>query len=101
MNFAILPIKIGAGWAVSQGIAVGGTVVATVHSGLSPFAQALIIALVSSLIGAMGAIVAALIALAGYKRTEETALRTEKHVEDLKSKVGADRRADDMIGGTE
>lgn len=85
----------GGAYILAKGIALGGIVVAVVHSGLSPFAQALIIAVVSALIGALGVITAALLTVIITGRLEHSQNETRKAVEDVKRAVGADNREGD------
>lgn len=85
-------------WPVSKGVTMGATVIAVVNSGLSPFAQAIIIAIVSAAIGASGVIIAALIAV-GEAREQRGHLESiQRTGEDIKQAVGADRRKRDDNG---
>lgn len=78
-----------------KGAAIAATVIAIIHSGLSSFAQALIIAIVSALIGALGLIVSALITVMMAGKLEQAQHDTRQSVEEVKSALGADRRQDD------
>lgn len=79
----------------TKGAIMGATVIAVVHSGLSSFAQALIIAVVSALIGSFGLIVAALITVIMTSKLERSQHETRKSVEEVKQAIGADRRSSD------
>lgn len=62
----------GASIAVGEGATIAAVVVGVVHSGLGPFIQALMIAITSSAIGAVGLVVAAHIASRqNVQRTQE------------------------------
>ena len=78
-----------------KGAAIAATVIAVVHSGLSPFAQALIIAVVSALIGALGLIVSALLTVMMAGKLERAQHETRRSVEEVKSALGTDRRSGD------
>lgn len=69
--------------------------IAVIHSSLSPFSQALIIAVVSALIGSFGLIVAALITVIMTSRLERSQKETHQSIEDVKQALGTDRRSSD------
>ena len=87
-------------WPATKGVVIGVTVIGVINSGLSPFAQALIIALVSATIGALGIIVAALIASHEAQRQREHLQTIQQTSEDIKAAVGADRRRVDSDNGS-
>lgn len=78
-----------------KGVAVGSAVTAIVHSGLSPFAQGLIIALVSAAIGALGMVIAAIIAARASLRVLDEQAKAEQHLADVKAALGVDKRHTD------
>lgn len=80
-------------FAVIKGGMLSTIVLAVVHSDLTPFFQALIIAVVSATIGFIGVVLAARIAAREAQREAEI---NRQMLRDLKNKVGADRRAEDQ-----
>lgn len=85
-------VKLIALLAVGAGAALGTTTVAVTHSSLGPFAQALILTLVGGMVAGFCSIIAALITRQATQDVKEAVHETRSSVDDLKSKVGADRR---------
>lgn len=85
-------------WSVSSASAISALVVGVVNSGLSPFAQALIIALVTSVVGALGMIVASLVTAHEAQQQRQHLEAIQQTSEDIKHAVGADRRKADTNG---
>lgn len=91
MKVALLPAPVTrliVGFAITKGVALGVVVTAVIHaSGLSTFAQGIIIALVSALIGALGMIVSALIAAKYANESQQRSKRIEEHITEVKDKL--------------
>ena len=85
--------------ALAAGAALGTTTVAVTHSNLSPFAQALILTVVGALVAGMCSIIAALIMRQSAQEVKNAVHETHSSVDDIKSKVGADRREADKENG--
>lgn len=86
-----VPARVGkviAVYAIVKGIALGLTVTAVIHaSGLSTFAQGIIIAVVSATIGALGMIIAAIIAARYAQEQRQRATRMEQQLSDVHDKL--------------
>lgn len=83
------------GFPIVKGLALGIITVAVVQSGLTPFQQALIIAVVSALIGALGVITAAVVSARANNEILDRQKTLAEQLADIKGAIGATKRQED------